>query len=382
MAGDRPLRLALISSGLGHELRGIEMWMAELALHLPAEAEVELWPGGRLSLPGCTRPIRRMWNIGRHHPLIRLCSWAHRYEIEQYSAIPSVLWRLRQRRPDVVYCGDPVLAWNLKRFRRWHGARVVFTDGMRLSPHWLRGYDGVHLLAPPYLAEANRILTGIPKGHYFAVPYFVDTARFRPPTPEERTAARAAFGLPQDAFIVLTIGPVGQVSGKRLDFLASEVAAGSSTALLVSAGGDEDGSEAVRAHVTRALGARAKLLGRVDRQRIPQLHWAADVYSLGTLAEPFSIAVLEALACGTPVIHHHETVMTWQSGVGGFAVSMETPGEAAAAIRQVAANPQLRAEKSRAARALALERYSPGPVGATLVRELRQVAERPLGLLK
>lgn len=381
MAGDRPLRLALISSGLGHELRGIEMWMAELALHLPPEAEVELWPGGRFALPGCNRPIRRMWNIGRHHPLIRPFSWMHRYQIEQYSSIPSVLRLLRQRRPDVVYCGDPLLSWNLKRFRHRHGARVVFTDGMRLSPHWLRGYDGVHLLAPPYLTEANRILTGIPKGHYFAVPYFIDTERFRPPTAEQRAAARAAFGLPQDAFIVLTIGPVGQVSGKRLDFLASEVAAASPTALLVSAGGDEDGSAAVRAHVNSVLGARAKLLGRVNRERVPQLHNVADAYSLGTLAEPFSIALLEALASGTPVIHNNETVMCWQSGVGGLAVSMEKPGEAAAAIRQLMASPELRAEKSRAARQLALERYSTAPVGATLMRELRYIAERPLGLL-
>ena len=92
---------------------------------------------------------------------------------------------------------------------------------MRLSPHWLRGYDGVHLLAPSYLIEAERILAGVPKGHYFAVPYFIDTERFHPPTFEERAAARAAFGIPQEAFVVLTVGPVGEVSGKRLGFLAA-----------------------------------------------------------------------------------------------------------------------------------------------------------------
>lgn len=381
MAGDRPLKLALISSGLGHELRGIEMWMAELALHLSAEAEVELWSGGGLKLPSCSRPIRRLWNVGRHHPMIRSSSWMRRYQVEQFSALPVALFRLRRSRPDVAYCGDPLLAWNLKRFRKWHGSRVVFTDGMRLSPRWLKGYDGIHLLAPPYLEQANRILGGEPRGHYFAVPYFVDTERFHPPTTEQKSAARAAFGLPPSAFIVLTLGPVGKVSGKRLDFLATEVAASSSEALLVSAGGDEDGAGEVHAHVTSVLGARARLLGRVERARVPQLHQVADVYSLGTLAEPFSIAVLEALASGVPVVHHRDEVMTYQSGEGGVAVDFEKPGAATAAFRELATDPVRRVAMSRAARDLALERYAPGPVGAALLRELRRVAERPLGLL-
>ena len=377
MASDRPLRLALVSSGLGHELRGIEMWMADLARYLPAGVAVEILAGGRTPQTSQMRPTRRIWNLGRHHPLLRGCSWMRRYQVEQYSALPAALLRLRMSRPAVAYCGDPLLAWNLKRFRRWHGARVVFMNGMRLTPRWLRGYDGVHLLAPQYLTEARSLLPPDQAERFFAVPHFADTAQFHPPTPAQRRAARAEWKLPPDAFVVLTVGPLGRVSGKRLDFLAGEVAAASPTAILVSAGGDEDGADAVRAHAGRVLGARFRALGRIERSHIGSLYHAADAYSLGSLAEPFSIAIIEALASGLPVVHHHDEVMTWQTGPGGVAVSMETPGAAAAALRSLAAEPDRRAVLARAARTLAEQRYAPAQACAALEGELRRIAARP-----
>lgn len=377
MAGDRPLRLALISSGLGHELRGIEMWMAELALHLPEALEVEVWAGGGFQLPGGHRRIRRIWNLGRHHPLIRAFSWLHRYQIEQYSAIPAALGRLRQWRPDVIYCGDPLLSWNLKRFRHRHGARVVFMNGMRLTPRWLQNYDGIHLLAPPYLREAREILPAAQAARFFAVPHFTDTVQFAPATVEQRARARTRWRLPADGLVVLTVGPVGSVSGKRLGFLAEELAAVPG-ALLVSAGGDEDGAATVRAHAQAALGSRLRLLGRVDRDAIRTLYQAADVYSLGSLAEPFSIAILEALASALPVVHHHDEVMIWQTGGGGVPVDFATSGSPAAAFGELNEDSARRQKLALAARALAVERYAPEPVCAALVQELRRLAGRPL----
>ena len=378
---DRPLRVALVSSGLGHELRGVETWMADLAMHLPADTDVELWSGGRFSLAGCRRPIRRMWGLGRHHPVIARWSWDRRYRIEQYTAVPGVLWNILRWRPDVVYCGDPVLAWNLKRFRGWHGARAVFLNGMRLGAHWLRGFDGIHLLAPSYLAESDRILSGIPKGHHFAVPHFVDTGRFRPPTPAERVAARKEFGLPQEAFVVLAIGPVGEASGKRLGFLAEEVASGSRSALLVAAGGDEEGSATVRAQAGKALGGRVKMLGRVDRARMPRLHHAADVFGHAALHEPFGIVLLEAMASGVPVIAHDFEVTRWILGATGGVVDMGRPGPAAELLRRWETGPAERAARAGIARGQVVERFSPGPVGAALVREFRRVAGNPVGFL-
>jgi glycosyltransferase involved in cell wall biosynthesis len=370
----RPLRLALISSGAGHTARGIEIWMKELAEHLPAAVDAELWTGG--PCPAVPRPARRVRSLHRDHPWIRSRPWSRRYVWEQWSMLPGVILALRRRRRTLAYAGDPVLVWHLKRFQRLHGAAVVFMNGMRLSPQWGRHLDGVHLLADPYLDEARRAVPPADADRFFAVPHFADTARFRPATAAERAAARTELGLPPEAFVVLSLGPVGTVSGKRLEHLAAEVAA-CPEAVLLHGGGEEDGAAGVRARVTEALGARARLLGPFPRARIEVLFRAADVYSLGSLAEPFSIAILEALASGLPVVHHRDAVMAWQTGAGGVPVALDRPAEAGAALRRLARDRAELQARSAAARAEAERRYGPAQICAHLVAALEQVRVRP-----
>jgi glycosyltransferase involved in cell wall biosynthesis len=185
-----------------------------------------------------------------------------------------------------------------------------------------------------------------------------------------------AFGIPENAFVVLSIGPVGTASGKRLDHVAVELASASSRALLVSAGADEDGWDPVRQRVLAALGSRAMLLGRVPRERIHELHRTADVFALGTLGEPFSIAVAEALATGVPVVHHDDPVTNWVASKGGVPVAMDQTGPAAAALRRLEAEPGWRMQLGAAGRGLAAERYSSGRVCTDLEREFRRIAKK------
>lgn len=372
MTTQRPARLALISSGAGYTTRGIEMWMVELARHLPATVDVELLTGG--PLPEVPRPGRRAWSLNRDARLLRGRPWAKRYLWEQLSMLPACILALRRSRRTIAYCGDPALTWHLKRFQRLHGAAVVFMNGMRLSPGWARHLDGVHLLADPYLDHARLEVPGF-ADRFFAVPHFADTAKFRPATTEQRRAARAEFGLPPEPLVVATLGPVGTVSGKRLDWLAAEIG-GCPDAVLVHGGGEEDGAGETRAKVTAALGSRARLLGSLNRERVVRLFQAADAYSLGSLAEPFSIAILEAMASGLPVVHHHDSVMCWQTGAGGVPVDMEQAGAAGGAFRRLHTEAEFRQQTARHSRAEAERRYTPEKVCAQLVAALAGVRVR------
>jgi glycosyltransferase involved in cell wall biosynthesis len=372
----RPLKVALISTGLGRELRGVETWMADLAQELPDTVRPELWPGGRFVSPRPDRPSRRIGGISRNHPWLRSSGWSERYSWEQHTAIPGALLRLLVQRPDVAYVADPTLAWNLKRFRSWHRTPIVFLNGMRLSPRWCASFDGVHVLAPAYLKEAAAMMPGQPLTQFFSVPHFTDVVRFRPPSAAERRSAREAFGIPADAFVVLAIGPVGTASGKRVDHVASALARASSRALLVSAGADEEGAEAVRGRIAAALGPRARLLGRVPRERMHVLHQTADLFALGTLGEPFSIAIAEALATGVPVVHHRDPVTDWVAEAGGVAVSMaDADAELLVAVlRRLESDAGERGRLGAAGRALAESRYAPAVVCAALEREWRRIA--------
>lgn len=366
-------RVALISSGLGFVARGIETWMTELAVHLPDSLEVELWSGGTPpAVP--RRATRALRAVKRDAALLRPFSWHRRYTIEQLSALPRAIQLLRRADMDVAYCGDPVLSWHLKRFQRLHAAKVVFMNGMRLSPHWARAFDGVQLLAPAYLAEARRQLGEAACGHFFVTPHFVDTGRFQPADAAQRAAARKALQLPPEAFVVLNVGPVGTVSGKRLDWLAAEAAAASERTVLLSVGGDEEGAARVHALAKAALGARFQPLGPQPRDRMKLFYHAADVYALAALAEPFSIALLEALACGLPVVHHAFEVTSWITASAGLAVSMTEQGAAAAALRELANQPGRRAQLGATARAGAVDRFSAPVVCEQLAAELAAIA--------
>jgi glycosyltransferase involved in cell wall biosynthesis len=370
-----PLRVALLSSGLGYTVRGIESWMADLADHLPEDVDAELWPGGPLQ--HAHRRVRRCVSIDRNSRLLSPLCWNRRYHLEQLSQIPSILWNVRKFQPHILYSGDPGLCHLLHKLRRWHRTRIVFMNGMRLTPRWIQCFDGIHLLAQGYLDEAEAFLGATNSAHFFAVPHFTDVSLFRPATPDERIAARARLNLPSGALTVLTVGPVGTTSKKRLDHLAREVAQANDSAILLHVGSDEDGASEVRSAVNDALADRIRWLGRVPRSTLRDITAAADLYSLGSLGEPFSIAILEALASGLPVVHHNDPVMSWQCGNGGIPVSMSDVGSAAAAFRQLANNNDRRDALSRAARQLALNRYSPEPVCSALVAHLQRIAANP-----
>jgi glycosyltransferase involved in cell wall biosynthesis len=370
-----PLRVALLSSGLGYTVRGIESWMADLADHLPEEVDAELWSGGPLN--HVRRRVRRCISIDRNSSLLAPLSWGRRYYLEQLSQIPSILWNVRKFQPHILYSGDPGLCHLLHKLRRWHRTRIVFMNGMRLTPRWIQCFDGIHLLAQGYLDEAQAVLGAEKSTHFFSVPHFTDVSLFRPATPDERIAARARLNLPSGTLTVLTVGPIGTASKKRLDHLAREVAQSNDSALLLHVGSDEDGAGEIRSAVNDALGERIRWLGRVNRTTLRDIMAAADLYSLGSLGEPFSIAILEALASGLPVVHHNDPVMSWQCGNGGIPVSMSETGSAASAFRLVANDRERWRSLSTAARQLALERYAPEPVCNALVHQLRRIAASP-----
>lgn len=369
-----PYRIACVTSGLGRVRRGIETWMEESARCLKPFFDVELWGGGHL--PHRDQVTRHIPSLPRSSTLLAPFGWARRYHSEQMTAVPATVWQLRRHRIDLVFCGDPILAWNLKRFQRFHWARIVFSDGMHLSPRWLQDYDGIHLLAPHYLEEARAAVRPDRFDRFFVTPYFVDIEGFRPPTPAQRQDARNRLELSDSDRVMLTIGPVGLPSEKRVDHLARELGrTGDPHWHLVSVGGDEDGAQKVRAAAMEALGGRVRFLGSQPREDLPRLLHAADIYGLGALAEPFSIAILEALACGLPVLHHPYPVTRWITGPAGIAVDMTQTGAAADALNSLASQPGELTRLGMAGRQLAEQRYSPSVVVEALMNRFLHILQ-------
>lgn len=131
----------------------------------------------------------------------------------------------------------------------------------------------------------------------FAVIYnAIDAQRFQPATPAERQQSRASLRLPDEAKVFIYVGSGFERKGLRASI--SALAATEAHLLVVG----QDKQQARYLSHARALGCekRVHFVG-VQHNVIPYYH-AVDALILPTLYDPFPNVILEAMACGLPVI--------------------------------------------------------------------------------
>jgi glycosyltransferase involved in cell wall biosynthesis len=121
--------------------------------------------------------------------------------------------------------------------------------------------------------------------------------------PRDKAACRAALGLPQEGRLMVTVSHLGRRKGhheviRALTGLPDDVK-------LVIVGGAAQGGNSEQ---LRALAAQLGIAGRLilpgpqPFEKIPLYFNAADVSVLASYREGCPNAVLESLACGTPVV--------------------------------------------------------------------------------
>lgn len=164
----------------------------------------------------------------------------------------------------------------------------------------LNGLD--HVVLTPAMAVELRDLGLAPAPA--VIPQPVDPAFFRPPSPDERAAARAAMSISAASLVVIYTGHFRSL--KRVDRLVAAFAglkASGNDALLVLVGGsrgaDDDVEADVRAQVA-SLGLESFVVftGAVSGPAAVRSHlWAADIFVLPSEQEGMPTSMLEAMAC-------------------------------------------------------------------------------------
>ena len=169
----------------------------------------------------------------------------------------------------------------------------------RLCTEALRSADVV-ISVDPRMAEVAEGL-GVAPDRIQIIPNGVDVLRFQP---GDRLAARRELGLPRDARLLVTIAHLGQRKGHFETIAALRSLPSDVQLVLVGGGGPLGGdAERLRALAEQAgVADRLVIAGKQPHQRIAKYYHAADLSVLASWREGCPNAVLESLACGTPVV--------------------------------------------------------------------------------
>ena len=174
--------------------------------------------------------------------------------------------------------------------------------------------------------------------------------RFKPVTDRERLAkVREKYGLHHE--FILFVGAIEP--RKNLGTLVDAYLADSLSDRfdLVLAGGlGWDYSGLLQKIAASGRRERIRMPGYVDDTDLPALYSAAEAFVYPSLYEGFGLPVLEAMACGTPVITSSVSSLPEVAGEAGILVDPSDTGALASELRRVLMDAGLREELSRRGR--------------------------------
>lgn len=235
---------------------------------------------------------------------------------------------------DIIHCHTPmgaVIARLAAKKSRRLGTKVIYTahgfhfyHGAPLK-NWLLYYPVERFLAgwTDVIITMNR--EDEQAAHRFPCPRIeyvpgvgVDLKRFSRHQPRE--AVRAALGIAPDAVFILSVGEL--IARKNYD-VAIDALSALDPRLKVDfcIAGIGDKEDELRQHIRdKGLAGKVRLLG--FRDDIPDLLHAADVFFFPSLQEGLPVAVMEAMACGLPIVCSRIRGNTdlIDEGLGGYLV--------------------------------------------------------------
>lgn len=200
------------------------------------------------------------------------------------------------------------------RLKRWLGVPVCIT--LRGTESRLAADPAIRPLLRQALLEADQVLAvstslarvaqslDVPAAKVRVVGNGVDIDRFQPLAQDE---ARRRLGIPPHARVIVTVGGLVERKGfHRVMACLPELRRRHGEVLYLVVGGPSpEGDWTGRLHALRdelGLGEAVRFLGPVAPRELAPVLSAADVFALSTRHEGWANVLLEAMACGLPVV--------------------------------------------------------------------------------
>jgi len=242
-------------------------------------------------------PSGRAWGLMAASEGLKVYAWTTFGKLDPGNLLRLVK-RFRAQKPDIVdthhttsgmysawagkLTGTPIVstvhATNNGFCFRWSTALIAVSDGVR-----------DHL-----------IKQGFPAKRIYTVRNGVDTDWFSPKREEDDF--RKQLGLAEGAKVLAVIGRLTERKGHEVLVQALPRLVERGLDAHIAIAGEGPLAEQLKSQATQlGMGARLHLLGQISDVR--PLLWAADLYAMPSLhGEGLSKALLQAMACGTPIV--------------------------------------------------------------------------------
>ena len=306
-----------------------------------------------------------------------------------YSPFPNR--RIRQLidefRPDIVHIQDhyPLTRYVAIAAKR-RGIRVVGSNHFmpeNVAPYlpgysflkpvlnwvlwrWmLETFNRLDAVIAPSKTAANLLRAQRLRPPVFAISGGISLERFYPDSSVDRKICRERYGLEADRTVFLFVGRIDEE--KRIDVILralSHLKRDDIQFCIAGYGAVLDKLKNTALELN--LGQRARFTGFVPNEDLPCLINSCDAFVMPSEAELLSIASLEAMACGRPMLAANAVALPElvSDGVNGYLFRPGDEKDAARCMKELANHPELWAKMG----AISVERVQPHSLEAVLQR--------------
>lgn len=358
------MRILFVLPGLHRYNRGAEIAFTSIATELANSGDIVTLIGSGEDRPGTPYRFLHAASVRRENfesfpsmPPLR-----NEYAYEELSFVPDLLRQYRPSEYDVtIGCSYPFTNWVLRRpvFGGSRPPHVFVTQNgdwparTQNSEYRYFGCEGLVCTNPEYYERHNH------RWRCRLIPNGVHCTRFFPGVAQPKQ-----FGLPPDQLIVLMVSAL--IPSKRVGVAVEAVSHIPDAHLVVA--GDGPLRQSIDAAAAKLLPDRYTRLS-VAPEKMEVLYRSANVFLHLSKDEPSSLAIVEAMASGLPIVAHDSQRMRFIAGDDEFLMDTEDPIAVAHQIERARKTSEAQAE-TRALKAAAFSWPNIGEMYREFLQEI------------
>ncbi|MFB0563422.1 MAG: glycosyltransferase [Candidatus Lokiarchaeia archaeon] len=294
----------------------------------------------------------------------------HIHEIWHYSHFIAYYWAKKKCKPYIITVHGALEPWclNYKRFKK-----RVFSAFIQKKI--LREAAAIHAFTQ---SEAEQVKAFGINNRIIIIPNGIDLKLYAVLPPKEKIEAQ--YPQIKGKKMILFLGRIHPIKG--LDILAksiSNIAGMREDTILVIAGPDDGYKKQVESMIKiEGISKKVIFTGMITgKEKLAALS-RADIFVLPSYSEGFSMSILEAMACGLPVVItnqcHFPEVKQYNAGL----VIEPNVGELTEALEILLSDPELCQQMGNNGKRLVRERYTWDRIADQMIEVYKDIIEKNL----